>query len=403
MFQSSAAQPPDPTPEQLAEFNAHRAPEEDAPTASWYTQREIEERVFLIRQSRPEAPLVLLREKHVSWLTRCLHDLPRGYEAFDALQGWSAFWIIHSLDLLGVTIPDEDKQLVVDHLRTFQQPQGGYGGGSMQIAHLASSFSVVMTLCAVGSDDALNSIDRESMLQFLLQMKQADGRFRVSEGGEADVRALYCGVAVASILGFLDGPKGEHLIAGTMEYLADLQAFDGGLGGEPGNEAHGGNTYCGLAALAIVLPYAETKEMKKSVDVEKVLDWAVMRQMRYEGGFQGRTNKLVDSCYSFWVGALFPIIAAITRQKDIASLFDANALQQYVLECCQLEAGGLRDKPYTARDLMHSCYALSGLSIAQHYGQAEVAEGNELRRTNAVFNICTDKFNTAKAFFRDRT
>ena len=25
--------------------------------------------------------------------------------------------------------------------------------------------------------------------------------------------------------------------------------------------------------------------------------------MRLEGGFQGRTNKLVDSCYSFWQGA----------------------------------------------------------------------------------------------------
>jgi len=32
--------------------------------------------------------------------------------------------------------------------------------------------------------------------------------------------------------------------------------------------------------------------------------------MRLEGGFQGRTNKLVDSCYSYWMAALFPILGA---------------------------------------------------------------------------------------------
>ena len=30
--------------------------------------------------------------------------------------------------------------------------------------------------------------------------------------------------------------------------------------------------------------------------------------MSYEGGFQGRTNKLVDGCYSFWQGGAFPVI-----------------------------------------------------------------------------------------------
>ena len=37
--------------------------------------------------------------------------------------------------------------------------------------------------------------------------------------------------------------------------------------------------------------------------------------MTFEGGFQGRTNKLVDGCYSFWVGALLPLIQAAQRQE----------------------------------------------------------------------------------------
>ena len=30
--------------------------------------------------------------------------------------------------------------------------------------------------------------------------------------------------------------------------------------------------------------------------------------MQYEGGFQGRTNKLVDGCYSFWQGGAAVLI-----------------------------------------------------------------------------------------------
>jgi protein farnesyltransferase subunit beta len=41
--------------------------------------------------------------------------------------------------------------------------------------------------------------------------------------------------------------------------------------------------------------------------------WAVARQMRLEGGFQGRTNKLVDGCYSFWVGGVFPLLRDLLR------------------------------------------------------------------------------------------
>lgn len=30
--------------------------------------------------------------------------------------------------------------------------------------------------------------------------------------------------------------------------------------------------------------------------------------MRFEGGFQGRCNKLVDGCYSFWQAGLLPLL-----------------------------------------------------------------------------------------------
>jgi len=75
--------------------------------------------------------------------------------------------------------------------------------------------------------------------------------------------------------------------------------------------------------------------------------------LKFEGGFQGRTNKLVDGCYSFWQGGVFPLLhKLISDDKELCKglrsgewLFNQVALQEYVLYCCQEDKGGLRDKP----------------------------------------------------------
>ncbi|CAN8061541.1 unnamed protein product [Agarophyton chilense] len=386
--------PQKPKPEALSNFEERRTPNQGTVTDSWNEQAIVEERIFLLRENLdPEKPPVLLREKHISWLMHSLQSLPRSFQAFDALQSWLAFWIIHSLDLLGAIIPNQTASLIVSHIKRFESEQGGYGGGPGQTPHLASTFSSFMALCALGTDEALQSINRQALINFILQMKQEDGSFRVSTCGETDVRAMYCALSVAAITGALDEDVGTALRRNCGQYLSRLQSFDGGLGGEPGCEAHGGNTYCGTASAVIL-------EDTKAINAEKVLRWAVMRHMPYEGGFQGRTNKLVDSCYSFWVGALFPLVASLSGSKKLAKLFNATALENYLLECCQLENGGICDKPGMSRDLMHTCYALSGLSIAQRYGGAPGGE-NWVRRTNPVYNLCIDKFDKAWLYFRE--
>tara|TARA_R110002050_G_scaffold192667_1_gene327597 strand:+ start:669 stop:941 length:273 start_codon:yes stop_codon:yes gene_type:complete len=51
----------------------------------------------------------------------------------------------------------------------------------------------------------------------------------------------------------------------------------------------------------------------------------ILTLLLQEGGFQGRTNKLVDGCYSFWQGALFPMLAAVILDDETCLL---NALTQ---------------------------------------------------------------------------
>ena len=131
-------------------------------------------------------------------------------------------------------------------------------------------------------------------------------------------------------------------------------------------EAHGGYSFCGLAALILM-------GKERLCNLDTLLLWATQRQMRCEGGFQGRTNKLVDGCYSFWQGGMFPLLHNMllsTEDRDSVPeagwLCDEAALQQYLLLCCQDPRGGLVDKPGKSRDFYHTCYGLSGLSVAQH-------------------------------------
>ena len=122
---------------------------------------------------------------------------------------------------------------------------------------------------------------------------------------------------------------------------------------------------------------------RRYLDVPRLVSWLSSRQNAPEGGFCGRTNKLVDSCYSQWVGGCWPLIeavlcgrphgrppAAISIQKDLPanneSLFHREGLIRYILCCCQDHGkrGGLRDKPNKSVALLRfSCTLLTDLQV----------------------------------------
>ena len=140
-----------------------------------------------------------------------------------------------------------------------------------------------------------------------------------------------------------------------------MSLFIGGLGGESGNEAHGGYTFCGVAALALL-------GKVELLDQPRLLRWFAARQLPYEGGFQGRTQKLVDSCYSFWQAAVPSMVVATClgagaagaeaaggAADSAAEWYNRKRLQQWQLCCCQDPRGGLRDKPDRCTPVVPPC------------------------------------------------
>jgi len=355
----------------------------------------------------PTRDIVLDRERHVEFLRRGLAEPLHGsYISLEASRPWIIFWILHALDLLGERsiIEDEFADGVVSFLDLCQdKDRGGFGGGPYQIPHLATTYAAVAALVTIGSPAALSIIDREKMRSFLHRMKDTTtGGFRMHEDGETDIRGTYCAIAVASLLQILDTTITDKV----GEYVKSCQTYEGGIAGEPGMEAHGGYSYCGLAALAIL------GTAQDCLNLDSFLEWLCRRQMCYEGGFQGRANKLVDSCYTFWQGASFPLLSEIFRNSEhkmhaADTVFvNQGPAQLYVLLACQVASGGLRDKPGKNPDFYHSCYALSGLAALQYStnrNSSKFVLGNEeenlLERNCVFYNCCIERVKFARNFF----
>ncbi|KAK9239015.1 terpenoid cyclases/protein prenyltransferase alpha-alpha toroid [Lipomyces kononenkoae] len=306
----------------------------------------------------------LQRQLHADFLTIPMSfQLPPNYTGLDASKPWLVYW---PLQALGILDPDSLTDDILSRIgpsimACLNETEGAFGGGNGQTSHLAATYACLNALAIAQDEDVWLQINRERLYKWLMSVKRPDGGFSMHVGGEEDVRAVYCALASAALLNIIT----PELTEGTAEWISRCQTYEGGIGGAPDNEAHGGYAFCGLAALCILGNPIEM--IPKHLDVDNLVRWLSARQYQPEGGFSGRTNKLVDGCYSWWVGGCWSILEGALSwitAKDV--LWSKADLQKYILCCCQSPRGGLRDKPGKSSDFYHSCYVLSGLSEAQH-------------------------------------
>lgn len=300
------------------------------------------------------------RRAHIRYSQKgLLQPLSEHYLCLDASQPWLCYWMLHSLELLDpAAITDDMRCSVLDTLGRCLK-EAGFGGSQHQIAHLAPTYAASMSLCIL-EDYAM--LERDAMYAFLRSTKQADGSFAMHDDGEVDLRACYCALSVA----YLTNTLTPELAGGVKEYIMRCQSWEGGFGACEGAEAHGGYTYCGLAALCILRDAGHLPTDNELVrSIQRAVLFAKSLQCPYTGAFRGRTGKLVDACYSFWVGAIFPLARLLLG--DVEAGFDGAALEMYLLAASQ-QGTGFADKPGKAADFYHTCYALSGLAVAQAEG-----------------------------------
>ncbi|CDW89353.1 caax beta [Stylonychia lemnae] len=359
----------------------------------------------------------LFNDLHSEFVKRGFEKLPKGMSGLDSGQPWFIYWLTEALEVLnqeGFELNAEQKSRCVEYLRKcHNSEQGGFAGAPYHQSHLASSYAAVLAIVNIGTQEAFNIIDVEAMRRYLKSIKNnyryenqgqrsgwnlidqngdllkptkvseviasLPGSVEIHINGEIDMRGVYCAMVIADILNLKD----EEFTRGVGDFVASCQTYEGGISCVPLGEAHGGYTFCGLAALVIL---NETHKL----NLDRLIDWLAQRQLTEEGGFNGRINKLVDSCYNFWQGASFELFDIALKGNGNVNgelLFNQEALQAYTVICCQEKNGGLKDKPTKTPDYYHTCYAASGMSIAQHLSDYEsLHSGIEGKDISATFN-----------------
>ena len=263
---------------------------------------------------------VLQRELHVEYLRQILsrdRSLPKSFACLNAGRPWICYWAMHGLFLLGAIddlvrrCPDDAAAMVYFLESCQHRSLGGFGGGPGQLPHLATTYAAVSALVTLGTDKALAVIDRPKLMRFLLRMcrgTEQGGGMTMHDGGEVDVRGCYCALCVCHMLG-MDGR--QVVDACEMgEFVRRCQGHEGGIGGEPGNEGHGGYAFCAYGALLLAEANGWLPGGKGMIDRWLLVAWVTRMQGNVEGGMRGRTNKLVDGCYSMWQGGLCRLLVA---------------------------------------------------------------------------------------------
>lgn len=132
-----------------------------------------------------------------------------------------------------------------------RSPSGGFAGGPGQFPHLAPTYAAVNSLCIIGTERAYEAIDKESLINFLWSVRVPDGSFQMHVGGEVDVRGTYCAISCAKLVNISEEIEKE-LFKNTVEWVVSCQTYEGGFGGAPDLEAHGGYAFCGIASLVML-------------------------------------------------------------------------------------------------------------------------------------------------------
>ncbi|KAA6398376.1 MAG: putative protein farnesyltransferase subunit beta [Streblomastix strix] len=302
-------------------------------------------------------------------------------QRLDASRAWVFFWTLHSLECMGASVRRDSPLMryLIASIARLQNEFGGFGGNSHYSSHVLSTYACIHALTILNSPEALDVIDLQKLRNFLgrnhfgeenktnyqqqiphwAQLPKSNtnysykGLFFAERPflSECDTRIIYGSLSVLSLCGLLD----DEITSGTSALISRCQTHEGGIAGIPGNEAHGGYTYCALASQLILaglddfdrqnfidrnLSLKDGNGYFLGFDLPSLIRWLVKQQGSEEGGFSGRTGKLVDTCYSFWQGAgcaIAGLFEQLVKDTEFIKQLKSNELKENIDQDQQIQ------------------------------------------------------------------
>ncbi|KAB2609486.1 geranylgeranyl transferase type-2 subunit beta-like [Pyrus ussuriensis x Pyrus communis] len=232
------------------------------------------------------------------------------------------YWYLTTLDLLG-KLQAVDVDEVVSWVLQCQHDSGGFGGNIGHDPYVQYTLSAVQVLVLFNKIDVL---DADKVASYVATLQNEDGSF--SGDGFS-----YIAISVEK----------------AVNYTVSCKNHDGGFGCTPGGESHAG----------------------QSIDKDLLGWWLCERQVNSgdilnkakvkPGGLNGHPEKLCDIWYSWWVLSSLVMI-------DRVHWIGKERLVKFVLDCQDIENGGISDRPDDVVDVYHTYFGVAGLSLLQYPG-----------------------------------
>jgi geranylgeranyl transferase type-1 subunit beta len=299
---------------------------------------------------------------------RFTRNLPASFGRFEAVLLSVVYLGLDALAMSSVSgdpiVPEADRTEFIEWIYSHQiQPPllGGFRAGpchyvphqGLEETNLAMTFSALASLLLLGDD--LSRVDVERTLAAIQRLQLPSGAFQQHlHESEDDVRFSYCASAVTKMLGSTGGIDIDR----AVDYVLSCQTYEGGFAHQPGDEAHGGGTFCALASLSI------WGAMDRIRDRRSLALWLSGRQTDPDSQFSGRASKDPCSCYSFWIGASMKMLGIYDLLVDKQRFHE--------LMVAYYTHAGFIGKPFDEPDMVHTHFALAGLSLAGYPGLHEI-------------------------------
>lgn len=316
-------------------------------------------------------------ESHIKYCLDFINSKSERGMKSEPFSPWNVAYSLVPLRILGYNGPDLED--ILERCTSFLESRttihGGFSGHNTDNPHLITNYAAIIGISLIGSTRAYDIIDRQKLYKCLMELKMPNGAFKTTLDMEYDVRSTFAAVLIADIFNITT----PELIEGVVDFVLSCQNFDGGFSPRPGLESHGGYVHCAVGILKIL-------NKLDLLNFNSITRWIAARQMEFSGGFQGRPNKLVDSCYSWWIGSACRIIA---DHLGVQSFWDEYAMAQYIIRSSQFQIGGFCDHSPSRPDHFHTMYALAGLCVC---GGRNSGEGNPIELPEVDPLLCCPKY-----------
>lgn len=295
------------------------------------------------------------KESHIIFLKYCFYSL-KTYHSMESHKITILYFIIGGLTILK-SLTDEEKELSINfvlhnailnndnHVIGFRG--GNFTGWSFNpnyefnkedIPHLAASYCALAILNMCGYEN-LQKIEKklqavlsndnvffteEPIINEILKNQDENGSIRAQNfDTEKDVRFFYCAMCIFKFLGKnSDEIKSLINFKQSEKFLKSIRSYEGGFSMIEEGESNAGLTFCAIASykiLNIEIP-----------NIDNLLFW--LNQRNSILGVNGRTNKIPDTCYTFWVmGSLSNL--DYSNKGNLLSILDSGHVIDFILNC----------------------------------------------------------------------